>query len=265
MSSNIWTRAALSSELKTRSALSSEAKAATGRCWRAVEAQYHASTMKITDTVEEQRRLEQLVEASKPKVPEECRHLHFLLATPFRYGAPYPHGSRFRRAGLTPGVFYASEAARTAIVEIAFYRLLFFADSPATPWPTNAGEYTTFAVEYEAARAIDLTVAPFNKYRTVWTNPIDYAVCQDLADAARAEGISLIKYQSARDPDRGLNLAILSCRAFARPDEVDRRTWRIQLSSSGCRAICEMPNVTVDLGRDAFSADPRNAGIKWDR
>ncbi len=221
--------------------------------------------MKITDTVHEQERLEQLIEASKSKVPEECRHLHFLLATPFRYGAPYPHGSRFRRAGLTPGVFYASEVGRTAIIEIAFYRLLFFADSPATPWPTNAGEYTTFAVEYEAAQAVDLMAAPLGKHRAVWTHATRYAPCQEFADAARAEGISIIKYQSARDPDRGLNVAILSCRAFAKPAEVDRRTWRIQLSGSGCRAICEMPNVTVDLGRKAFASDPRIAGMMWDR
>jgi hypothetical protein len=255
MSSSIW----------TRTALSSEARSGAGRCWRAVETQYYASTMKLTDTIDEQQRLEQLIEATKWAIPEECRHLHTLLAAPFRYGAPYPHGSRFRRAGLTPGVFYASEAARTTIVEIAFHRLLFFADSPATPWPANAGEYTAFAVEYEAARTIDLTAAPFNKHRAVWTHPTRYAACQDFADAARAEGISIIKYQSARDPDRGLNLAILSCRAFAQPAEVESRRWRIQLSASGCRAISEMPDLAVELGRDTFASDPRIAGMRWDR
>ena len=63
-------------------------------------------------------------------MPPECRHLHYLLATPFRYGSPYPRGSRFRRAGLTPGVYYASGTAGTAIAETAFYRLLFFAEFP---------------------------------------------------------------------------------------------------------------------------------------
>ena len=42
--------------------------------------------------------------------------------------APYPIGSRFRRAGRTAGVFYAAESPETAVAEMAFYRLLFFAE-----------------------------------------------------------------------------------------------------------------------------------------
>ena len=44
--------------------------------------------------------LESLIEETKPALPPECRHLHYLLATPFRYGS-YPRGSRFRRAGAS--------------------------------------------------------------------------------------------------------------------------------------------------------------------
>src|SRR3954453_15365533 len=120
MQSATWTPAALSSERRRLS----------GPCWRTVEAQHRVSTMKIVDIVAEQGALETLLEQSKPPVPPECRHLHYLLATPFRYGAPYPSGSRFRRAGLTKGVFYASRTSSTAIAEMTFHRLLFFADSP---------------------------------------------------------------------------------------------------------------------------------------
>src|ERR1700741_5051582 len=98
MPSTTWTRAALSSSARPRS----------GICWRAVEAQHHVSTLKLVDTLDEQRQLEDLIEASKPAIPPECRHLHYLLATPFRYGAVYPKGSRFRRAGLSEGVFYGA-------------------------------------------------------------------------------------------------------------------------------------------------------------
>jgi hypothetical protein len=190
--------------------------------------------------------------------------LHYLLSTPFRYGAPYPQGSRFRRPGFTLGVFYSSETPATAIGELAFWRLLFFADSPDTPWPTNAGEYTAFAVEY-FAQAIDLTGGPFDRHLALWTHPTDYSACQQLAYGVRAQGIDVIRYESARDPGRGLNLAILSCRAFARSEEVGRQTWRILLSASGCRAICEMPKITLDFDRSAFSRDPRIAAIRWDR
>ena len=50
--------------------------------------------------------------------------LHPLLAAPFRY-APYPKGSRFRRANQREGAFYAAESVITAVAEMAFYRFLF--------------------------------------------------------------------------------------------------------------------------------------------
>ena len=49
---------------------------------------------------------------------------------------------------MTEGVFYASETPQTAVAEMAFYRLLFFAESPDTPWPANPAEYTAFSTEY---------------------------------------------------------------------------------------------------------------------
>src|ERR1700730_17954571 len=79
----------------TRAALSSSARPLSGICWRVVEAQHHVSTLKLVDTLDEQQQLEAHIEDTKPPVPPECRHLHYLLSTPFRYGAPYPTGSRF--------------------------------------------------------------------------------------------------------------------------------------------------------------------------
>ena len=38
------------------------ARPAAGWCWRAVEAQHHVSTAKVTDSAKEQHRLEQLIE-----------------------------------------------------------------------------------------------------------------------------------------------------------------------------------------------------------
>ncbi len=255
MSSNIWTPAALSSSAQTSS----------GRCWRLVEAQHHVSTAKLTDTRHEQEVLEHLLEETKPSIPEECRQLHYLLFTPFRYGAPYPKGSRFRRAGLTPGVFYASELARTAATELAFYRLLFFAESPDTPWPANPGEYTAFAVEYAADKGIDLRAVPFNARQESWIHPTNYDECQKLADGCRAEGIDIIKYQSARDLEPSTNVAILRCRAFAKKEEVERQTWRIQVSASGVRIICESPKIVLDFDHASFASDQRIAKMIWDR
>src|SRR5690349_22532480 len=114
----------MSSITSTRDELSSSSRHASGRAWRVVEAQHIISTAKLTDNAEEQKLLENLIEDTKPNIPPECRHLNYLLATPFRYGAPYPRGSRFRKAGRTLGVFYGCDNVDTAIAEICFRRLL---------------------------------------------------------------------------------------------------------------------------------------------
>jgi hypothetical protein len=255
MSLPIWTPAALSSE----------ARALDGTAWRLVEAQHRVSTMKLVDTLAEQALLEDLIETTKPALPPECAHLDFLLATPFRYGAPYPHGSRFRRAGFTPGVYYAAEAVATAVAEIAFYRLLFFAESPATPWPANPLEHTAFAVPFATGCGLDLTEPPLDRDAALWTDPIDYGPCQALADAARAAGIDVIRARSVRDPQGGANLALLSCRAFAANAPTLRQTWRLRLGPHGVQALCDHPDLRLDFGRDAFARDPRLSHMRWQR
>src|ERR1700749_1282085 len=124
---------------------SSNTQPFSGEIWRMVESQSRASTLSLTDTLEEQAVLEHLIEEVKPDFPPGCAGLHYLLATPFRY-APYPHGSRFRRAGQREGVFYCSEMPQTAVAETSFYRLLFFAEAPGVKLPSSAVEHTVFSV-----------------------------------------------------------------------------------------------------------------------
>ena len=242
----------MSSNISTPAALSSDARSLASICWRLVEAQHHVSTLKLVDSVAEQELLEDLIEVTKPPVPPECRDLHYLLSTPFRYGAVYPKGSRFRRAGLTEGVFYASETPETAVAEMAFYRLLFFAESPDTPWPANPAEYTAFSAEYGTKKAIDLTRGKYSVDRTLWMHPTDYSHCQAFADTARAAKIEVIRYASVRDPGRGINLALLTCRVFTRPKPIDQQTWHIRLSEAGVQAICESPKSGITFDRNAL-------------
>lgn len=211
----------------------------------------------------EQQRLEQLLDESKPPMPPECRALHYLLATPFRYGAPYPHGSRFRRAGFTPGVYYASTSVATAVAEMSFRRLLFFAESPATPWPANAGEYTVFSVRFRTSRGLDLDAVPFDKPAGCWRHPTDYTVCQQLADTARVAGIAVLRYDSARAPGR--NVALLTGKAFASREPEERQVWRLHTGPRGIRAICSWPEQRLAFDRQAFAADPRIASLNWER
>lgn len=250
MSSPIWTPAALRSEARARS----------GTGWRLVEAQHRVSTMKLVDTLDEQALLEAELDRTKPPVPPECRHLHYLLASPFRYGR-YPGNSRFRREGYTPGVFYAAEKVETAVAETAFYRLLFFAESPDTPWPKNPLEFTAFSVRFEAALAIDLTAEPLSRDAGAWTQASDYGPCLALADTARAAGIEAIRYQSVRDPGEGANIALLTCHAFAAARPSQYITWRLALSAAGVAALCDRPARGLQFSLAGFSVDHRLAAL----
>ena len=250
MSSPIWTPAALRSE----------ARPAEGSGWRLVEAQHRVSTMKLVDTLEEQALLEEEIERTKPPVPPECAGLHYLLATPFRYGR-YPGNSRFRREGYSPGVFYASEIAETAVAETVFYRLLFFAESPDTPWPRNPLEFTAFEVAYATEKAIDLTAAPFSADAERWTHPNDYAACLDLADAAHEAELGIIRYRSVRDPQGRANLAILRCTVFTAAKPAAYDTWRIALSDKGATALCDRSERRLGFSLADFGADSRIANI----
>lgn len=248
----------------TPDALRSEAQPFSGMAWRLVEAQHRVSTLKLVDSLAEQEALEDILEEAKPPVPEGCRHLDYLLSTPFRY-RPYPNGSRFRRAGMTPGVWYGAERPQTAAAEMVFYRFLFYAESPQTPFPDDAAEYTAFSVELAAPQAIDLTAGAFAPFAADWMHLTDYGACQALAEAAREIEADVIRYASARDPERGANLAVLNCRAFLGRAPVERQTWRIRISPTGAQAVCEHPRRGIEFGREAFAPDPRLLDMAWDR
>lgn len=229
--------------------------------WRIVEAQHRVSTMKLVDSLEEQSLLEDIIEQTKPPVPVDCRHLHYLLYTPFRY-RPYPAGSRFRRAGSMDGVYYAASCPETAVAEAAFYRLLFFAESPGLPFPKNPVEYTVFSVPVATPAAIDLTRPPYAANSATWMQLEDYAPCQAFADAARAQGIETICYASVRDPERRLCYAVLRCCAFAASQPGNYQTWHLLAGEAGVYANCYQPRQGRTFALSAFLADGRLAVLQ---
>ena len=254
----------MSRPILTPDALRSEARPLRGQAWRFVEAQHQVSTLKLVDSLAEQAALEDILEATEPLVPHDCRHLDHLLSTPFRY-RPYPNGSRFRRAGVTPGVWYGAERSETAAAEMVFYRFIFYAESPDTPFPDDAADYTAFCVDLATPVSLDLTAGAFAADHPLWTHLTDDAPCQHLADRAREIGAEVIRYASVRDPENGANLAVLTCRAFAAPQPALRQTWRIRIGRSGAQAIREHPKLGLEFGVDSFAPDPRLVGMVWDR
>ena len=246
----------------TPAALSSSARPYSGTVWRLVEAQHRVSTLRLVDTLAEQQLLEEILNESKPVVPAECQGLDYLLSTPFRYGAPYPHGSRFRRAGRPLGVFYAAETIETAIAELAFYRVLFFAESSGTELPEGASDYAALSVALDVGSMLDLTAEPLSADDALWSDLVDYTAGQALADAARGAEVALLRHRSVRDPAHGANLAALSCRAFARPAPLSRQTWKIRLGPDRVQALCDFPAVSLELTVAEFAVDPRLSGLR---
>jgi hypothetical protein len=240
----------------TPAALHSEARPWDAELWRAVESQTKASTMKLTDSLDEQRILENVLERSKPAFPPEFQGFHYLISTPFRY-APYPHGSRFRRKGQRKGAFYCSDQPSTAIAETSFYRLLFLIESPAMILPRTPVEHTVFSVACKTPLALNLCAPPLDADTAAWMHPIDYTRCQDLADLARKAGIGAIRYASVRDPNGGKNAAILSAGAFAEHRPVQLQTWHIFPGKYSVRAWCENPKMELEFRRQDFAHDPR--------
>ena len=212
----------------THTALASEARPAAGAVWRVVEHQYTASTRKIVSTQADQDTLEDILEEYKPRVPNECRHLEYLLYTPFRY-RPDHRGSRFRLPGPGDGVFYAAEELTTAQAEYTYWRLRFFLDSPSTPLPRHEERLTAFSVSYETQRALDLTVPPLSADRHIWADPCAYTATHALALQARRAGAEVIRYESVRDPSRAANIALLSCEVFNHPRPLAEQTWYLFL------------------------------------
>ena len=172
-----------------------------------MEAQHVASTLRLVDSLEEQRVLEELLEASKPAIPPAAQALHYLMFTPFRY--PAPRGSRFR--GWTdPGVFYGAESVRTACAELGYWRWRFLSDSAGLAQLGPAPQ-TLFEVGV-ATTAVDLERPPFSRDARLWKNPSDYSATQAFGTVARAADVGLIRYASVRDPAGG------RCGAVLRPD-----------------------------------------------
>ncbi|WP_068086088.1 RES family NAD+ phosphorylase [Novosphingobium rosa] len=210
----------------TSTALASEHRSYQGTIWRLVEGQHRISTNRLARDGATQALLEELAEEVKPMVPEGARHLHFLLATPFRYG--HKSASRFRRANERPGIFYAAEAETTAIAETAYWSLRFFSRSPGFSPPTTTVEYTSFHVRVATDRALDLTTEPFAEQEGNWMAPDDYTACQDLATQAREAQTALIRTLSVRAEKGQCNIVVLAPEAFEVAMPTIHRTWHFR-------------------------------------
>lgn len=223
MSSSIWTRCAGTSRLR---ALRIDA-------WRVVEAQHQVSTRKLVDSVDEQILLEELVDGVKPADPTRGK-LHYLLATPFRY-PPLRHGSRFGSRHES-SIWYGSESRRTALAEVAYYRLVFLEGTTAQLGVVTT-TLTAFTARATSSHGVDLVAPPFDAHRRAIASPTRYTSSQALGTAMRGAGVELFRYPSARDAD-GVNVAAFTPSVFGTAKPRRFETWhcvasreRVELSA----------------------------------
>jgi hypothetical protein len=118
----------------------------------------------------------------------------------------------------------------------------FFAASPGMKLPKTTLEHLAFSVPVAVDRALDLTIAPLDGGRALWTDPADYGPCQRLAERARRLNTQLIRYESTRDRAGGANAALLDPAAFQKPVPTSEQTWHFRFSGAKLTALAALPS-----------------------
>lgn len=202
-----------------------------GKLIRVVESQEQVATNHLVETLEEQHTLEQLLESNKPRQGLHCSQLHYLLATPFRY-PPLKYGSRFGKKS-EPSLLYGSKNIRTALAETAYYRLVFWLGMTAPP-PSNkfVTQHTVWGANYLTAKGAALHRPPFDDYQQHITAPDSYQASQSLGSELRNFGTEAFEFTSARDVDKGINIALFTSRVFRTQQPSFQQQWLCETNST---------------------------------
>ncbi|WP_226704430.1 RES family NAD+ phosphorylase [Microbulbifer elongatus] len=173
-----------------------------GRLYRIIESQEEVATRSLVDSLQKQEVLENLLEQSKPARLPGSEHLHYLLATPFRY-PPLPWGSRFGGTAES-GIFYGSKTVDTVLAEAAYYRLLFLSDMELTPDRPVTSYHQVFSAKYCADPGVRLQSENWQQHWPQLSHPSEYRFCQELGKQLREVGVQGIEAPSARALSAGM-------------------------------------------------------------
>lgn len=201
-----------------------------GELVRVVESQEQVATNSLVDNLQEQELLEQMLEKTKPALPTGTEKLHYLLATPFRY-PPLKTGSRFGTR-FEPSLFYGSHILTTALAETGYYRFLFWFGMSEPPVSGKfVTQHTVFGAGYKTGHGLKLQNRPFNKYKKQLTSPDNYSDTQTLGTAMRENNIEAFEYRSARDPERGINVALFIPSTLVANQPLYQQQWLCELNA----------------------------------
>ena len=182
-----------------------------GTVLRLVQQQGINSLAPLVDDLDQLARLETLVEASKPPAPKAQQPnipRHLLLVTPFRY-PPLRHGSRFG-SRQERGIFYGSRCRQGALVEGAYYGLLFWEGMAERPPEPIRRRQTLFSVLIGSERGRRLQNLSDHAVQAALRHPSHYGPTQRLGSWMRAGGVEACEYVSARSPAPLVQVSVFS-------------------------------------------------------
>jgi len=205
----------------------------SGVLLRLVESQEQVATNQLVSSLDRQAVLEELLEATKPRLRLGTERLHYLLATPFRY-PPLKHGSRFGTRSA-PSLFYGALETGTVLAEAAYYRFLFWRGMVTPPAGKLDTQHTLFGAKYRTDKGVQLQALPFAAHRDVLCSPSDYGPTQALGADMRAAGIEAFEFTSARDPEGGVNVALFTPAVLSGNAPVFQQAWLCELAGERVR------------------------------
>lgn len=172
--------------------------------FRVVENQDFSSTWLLSDNSEDHELLEQMIDESKPPMPEDAANDDYLLNTPFRY-PPLWEGTRFGTV-KERAPFYGSETVKAALVEKNYRLTQFEADSDAD-FDNRTLSFTSFRFIADAQDCLDLLDDPFLSFKDEIHNPDSHLVGQELGTEMRECDVDACIFESVRcSPDRNFAL-----------------------------------------------------------
>ena len=221
---------------------------------RIVESQQQIATTRIVDTLDEQAILESLLEETKPIVSEGTKHLHYLFSTPFRY-PPLKHGSRFG-SRFEPSLLYGSKSVETVLIECSYYRFLFWGGMSEPPKSKKfITEHTLFAGRYYSKQGLQLQNKPFNEHSSVLRDVANYSDTQVFGLAMREAGISAFEYHSARDSNKGVNIALFTADALLVNEPLYKTQWICSTTANNVRFVSRDDSKVYGFNINEFLTD----------
>lgn len=221
---------------------------------RIVESQQQIATTRIVDSLEEQVVLESLLEQTKPSINKNTEQLHYLLSTPFRY-PPLKHGSRFGTR-FEPSLFYASLNVKTLLIECSYYRFLFWSGMSEPPASKKfITEHTVFAGRYYSGKGLQLHSHPFTDYTNQLCHPSSYSATQAFGAQMREANIEVFEYSSARDPAKGINIALFNANALIVNEPLYQSQWICSTTANNVRFVSREDRKVYGFNINEFKVD----------